>query len=334
LLLALFFCLFHIILRDFLWLPGSRNGGQMQEKKILVLGVTGMLGHTLFTYLSESEKYDVYATARSVDELGKWFLPALLEKVTTQVDAGDIDSIIRVIGLIRPDVIINCIGIIKQLPQAENPITAISVNALWPHRLAALCETVGARLIHISTDCVFNGIKGDYKEEDHSDATDIYGRTKSLGELRYPHSITLRTSIIGHELKGQYGLVEWFLAQSGRVKGFTGALYSGFPTVEMAHIIRDYVIPDEKLNGLYHVSSAGISKYELLKLVADKYKKKIEIEPDSDFTCNRVLDSTLFHSITGYTPPSWPELIEQMHTDFVTAPHYRSRQPKPVTSGQ
>jgi dTDP-4-dehydrorhamnose reductase len=301
--------------------------------RIMIFGAAGMLGHTLFTRLVGHDNFEVYATVRSSAGLSKRFSPELMRMVRGGVDADNFDTVIRAIAEIKPDVVINCIGIIKQLPAAEDHLTAITINALFPHRLALVCAAAGARLIHISTDCVFAGTKGGfggsgsraggYTEQDPADATDLYGRTKYLGEVTYPHCVTLRTSIIGHELNSQYGLVEWFLAQPGKVRGFTNAIYSGFPTVELARIIAEYVLPIPELSGLYHVSSETVSKYALLKLIAVQYGKQTEIEPYHDFRVDRLLDSSRFRGITGYNPPAWPELIAGMHGDFTTAPHYR-----------
>jgi dTDP-4-dehydrorhamnose reductase len=182
-----------------------------------------------------------------------------------------------------------------------------------------VCRTAGARLIHVSTDCVFDGKKGNYTENDISNATDLYGRSKFLGEVAYsPHCVTLRTSIIGHEIKGRLGLIEWFMSQDKKIQGYKNAIFSGFPTIEVAHILRDYILPNQNLTGIYHISSDPISKYELLKLVAEKYDKKIEIEPYDDFYQNRSLDSSLFRKITGYEPPTWPELIEKMYKHYMS----------------
>lgn len=297
----------------------------MKMVKVLISGVTGMLGHTLFTRLSERDGLEIFATARSMEGLSRWFDQELLAKIRGNVDANNFDTIVRVIEDLKPDVVINCIGIIKQLPAAKDPITTITINALLPHRIALACKAAGTRMIHISTDCVFDGAKGNYSENNQSNATDLYGRTKFLGEVYYPHCVTLRTSIIGHELKGKHGLIEWFLAQKGKVRGFTNAIYSGFPTVEIARIISEYVITNTDLKGLYHVSSDPISKYDLLKLVAKRYKKRIEIEPYDDFRLDRSLDSTLFRSITGYTPPSWPELIDSMYRNYIASSYYKSK---------
>lgn len=277
-----------------------------------------MLGHVLLRYLHEHSEYDVYASARSLAGLQKHFPQKLLHRFRTDpVDANYFDSVIRALASIQPDIVINCIGIIKQVPSSKDPLTAITVNAQLPHRISLICRTSGARLIHISTDCVFSGDKGMYKESDESDAIDLYGRTKYLGELTYSHCLTLRTSIIGHELKGRYGLVEWFLAQNEKIHGFRKAIYSGFPTVELARIICDYILPNPDLSGLYHVSSEPISKFDLLGLVDQQYNKMIEIEPDDSFVIDRSLDSSPFRKNTGYQPPSWGELIEMMHRDFI-----------------
>lgn len=294
-------------------------------KRILILGGTGMLGHTLFAHLAGQGKWDVHATSRDSKGLTEWFPDHLAAKVRPMVDADNFDTVIRGLAGVQPDIVINCIGLIKQTSLANDPLSAITVNSQLPHRLSMLCRTAGARLIHISTDCVFDGQKGDYREDEHSNAMDLYGRTKYLGEVAYPHCITLRTSIIGHELKGFRGVIEWFLAQQGQMRGFKKAVFSGFPTIEFSRIISDYILPNDGLQGVYHVSSEPISKYDLLKIVAEKYGKEVEIEPDEDFYIDRSLDSSRFREITGYQPPAWPELVDDMYNNFEEAPYYNKR---------
>ncbi|HNW36448.1 MAG TPA: SDR family oxidoreductase, partial [Candidatus Ozemobacteraceae bacterium] len=217
----------------------------------------------------------------------------------------------------------NCVGLIKQLPTASDPLSAITINSQLPHRISMVCRTAGARLIHISTDCVFDGSQGNYTEQDHSSATDLYGRTKFLGEVHYsPHCLTLRTSIIGHEFKNKLSLVEWFLEQKGSAKGFTKAVFSGLTTLEMAHVLETYVIPNPSLTGLYHLSVDPISKHDLISLIAKVYKKDIEILQDSKMVIDRSLNSDRFRQATGYKPPTWPELIKAMHDDFLQEPYY------------
>lgn len=284
--------------------------------KVLVLGATGMLGHTLMTRLSERGDFTVHGTARSREGLDSWFSPQVVERISVGVDADNFDSILRVLGEVRPDVVVNCIGIIKHLPVAKDPVISIGINALFPHRLALACKAAGARLIHISTDCVFRGDRGGYTEDDQSDAEDLYGRSKFLGELADPHCITLRTSIIGHELKGGLGLIDWFLSQQGPVNGFTRAIYTGFPTAEMVRILAEYVIPNRELHGLYQVASSPISKYDLLKLVAARYDRATPIEPQDSFFCDRSLNGARFAAATGYTAPAWPEMVDTMWKDY------------------
>jgi dTDP-4-dehydrorhamnose reductase len=297
----------------------------MSSPRILILGAAGMLGHALFSLLSGREKLEVHATARGTEGLERWFPSRLLGRIRAGVDAERFETVLRALEEIRPDAVINCVGVIKQRPAARDPVASISVNSLFPHRLALACGEAGARLIHVSTDCVFSGARGNYAETDLPDAADLYGRTKLLGEVDSPGSVTLRTSIIGHELAGNHGLIEWFLAQEGRVKGFARAIFSGLPTVEMAEIVAERVLPDEGLTGLYHVSAAPISKYDLLRLVAKRYGKRIEIERDEELACDRSLDSARFRRATGYEPPPWPRLVADMHAHFLDSPLYRSR---------
>jgi len=287
-----------------------------------------MLGHTLFAHLSNQENMEVYATSRSESGLTPWFPQQFSQKVRSGVDADNFDMVVRGLASIQPDIVINCIGLIKQVEAANDPLSAITVNSHLPHRISLICRTANVRMIHISTDCVFDGKRGGYKESDSSNANDLYGRTKFLGEVDYPHCVTLRTSIIGHELKNFRGLVEWFLAQKQTVRGFTNAIYSGFPTIELAHIISDFVIPNPDLQGIYHVSSEPISKYDLLKLVAGRYEKHIEIEPYDDFRIDRSMDSSIFRKVTRYSPPSWPELVEIMYRNFISATYYKKRDSK------
>jgi len=279
--------------------------------RVLVLGVSGMLGHTMFRLLSQSTNLDVYGTARS-GSIRRFFDSKDVEKIVVGIDVESQDSLVRVFSEIRPQIVINCIGLVKQLAEAGDPLFALPINAMLPHRLAKLCGLVGARFIHVSTDCVFNGRKGGYRETDVSDAEDLYGKSKYLGEVAYPHSITLRTSIIGHELLSANGLIGWFLAQEGQVKGYTRAIFSGLPTVELARVVKDFVLPNKTLSGLYHVASEPIAKYELLKIVAQVYGKSIEIVPDENLKIDRSLNAERFKDATGYVAPNWPELIKNM----------------------
>lgn len=297
----------------------------MQKEKILILGITGMLGHTLFKELNKNEDFEVFGTTRSKGGLESFFTSSELERIRGNVDADNFDTVVRAIASVQPTVIINCIGIIKQLPISNDPLTAITVNAQLPHRISLVARSANARFIHISTDCVFNGKDGNYTEKSPSNAEDLYGRTKFLGEVHYPHCVTIRTSIIGHELKTNFSLVDWFMAQSNEVNGFTKAMYSGFPTMEIVNIIANYVIPNKELSGLYQASSNPISKYELLKIIKDVYKKDIKINPTDDFVLDRTLNSDKFKEATGYKSPSWEELVQTMYNHVMSDDSYKNK---------
>lgn len=279
--------------------------------RVLVLGASGMLGNAMFRVLSQGTGLEVFGTARS-GSVRRFFAPEAGQRIIAGVDVENQDSLARVFAEVKPQVVVNCIGLIKQLADADDPLQALPINAMLPHRMARLCELGGARLVHVSTDCVFTGTKGNYRESDLSDATDLYGKSKFLGEVAYPRTITLRTSIIGHELASAHGLVGWFLAQEGRVKGYTRAIFSGLPTVELARVVRDVVLPRADLSGLYHVASSPIAKYDLLKLVAQVYGKAIEIVPDDAVLIDRSLNADRFKEASGYVAPPWPELVKAM----------------------
>ena len=270
-----------------------------------------MLGNAMLRVLSEQAGWQVYGTVRS-GRVKSFFEPYIAHHLISAVDVEQPDSLMRVFTSISPDIVINCIGLVKQLSVAKDPLFSIPINSQLPHRLAQICKLVGARLIHISTDCVFSGSKGSYVESDYADAQDLYGRSKFLGEVDYRHAITLRTSIIGHELQSQYGLVEWFLSQGETCKGYTKAIFSGMPTVVLANIIKEAVIPNDKLNGVYHVAAKPIAKYDLLKLIAEIYEKKIKIISDDTLVIDRSLDAARFLKKTGYDMPEWKQMIELM----------------------
>lgn len=272
----------------------------------------GMLGNAVFRLFSQSDGFSVRASVRSSRVL-EGLPPELTPQLICGVDVENPDSLIHLFAQTQPDVVINCVGLIKQLNSADDPLAAIPINALLPHRLARLCALTGARLIHISTDCVFDGQQGRYTESDVSSAQDLYGRSKFLGEVDYPNTVTLRTSIIGHALGSNHGLVDWFLSQKQGVRGFTRAVFSGLPAVELARVMRDFVIPNQGLRGVYHVSADPIDKCALLQLLAQVYGKTTPIEPDDKLVIDRSLDSTRFRQATGYQPAAWPELVRQMH---------------------
>jgi dTDP-4-dehydrorhamnose reductase len=279
--------------------------------RVLILGGDGMLGHQLFRHFKG--RHDVRVTLR----LGREAYEAhrLFEQGTAfyGIDARQLDGLLQVIADFRPEAVMNAIGIVKQRSEAKEVIPSLEINSLLPHRLALVCRTVGARLVHVSTDCVFSGRKGNYCETDFSDADDLYGRTKFLGEVSESHCLTLRTSMIGPELSRKTGLLEWFLAQRGQtVKGFSKAIFSGLPTSELARVVERILVDVPTVHGLYHVAAQPINKYDLLTLIRDRLHIPITIERDSTFECDRSLDASRFHRDTGYSPPTWEVMIDDM----------------------
>lgn len=282
--------------------------------KILILGSSGMLGNALLRYFSAYEGIEVFGTVRTA-EMIECMPTEQHTRIIADIDVGHDEHLFEVFTEVRPDVVVNCIGVVKQLSGATDPLITIPVNSMLPHRLAKLCTALRARLVHLGTDCVFSGGKGNYLESDVPDATDLYGRSKLLGEVDYLNALTLRTSLIGHELNSSRSLVDWFLSQEGSVKGYRQAIFSGLPTVEIARVIHEFVLPNQDLRGVYHLSVDSISKFDLLSLVAKVYNKDIEIIPDDSVVIDRSLDSTRFREATGFKPKPWPQLIQEMH-DF------------------
>lgn len=278
--------------------------------RILILGGDGMLGHQLLTYLRP--RHEVKVTLRQDVAAYRQYELFNCENSYDGIDVRSLERLLEVLADFRPDAVINAVGIVKQRPAAKEIIPSLEINALLPHRLAVLCKGIGARLIHLSTDCVFSGKKGNYMESDPSDAEDLYGKTKFLGEVHETNSLTLRTSIIGRELSRHKSLLEWFLAQTGTVKGFANAIYTGFTTLEMSRIIEMMLNKFPDASGVYQVSSDPINKYELLLLFREKLGHDIEIIPDDVFCCDRSLDSTCFRIEFNYTPPTWPAMIEEL----------------------
>ena len=279
--------------------------------EVLVLGVSGMLGSKVFEVLSERRGWRVVGTARSAATRGAF--PASAD-IRTDIATTDLTALADVLRDVRPQVVVNCIGVVKQAEAVRDPLVALAVNALFPHQLARLCELGGIRLVHTSTDCVFSGRSGSYTESDVADAEDLYGRSKLLGEVDAANAITLRTSFVGPEPagEGRSGLLEWFLGQSGPVKGYARAVFSGLTTDELARVIADFVIPRPDLRGIYQVSAAPINKYDLLHLFAEAYGRTNVIERDDDVVVDRSLDSTRFRAATGYVPPDWTAMIAAM----------------------
>ena len=285
--------------------------------KTLVLGATGMLGHKMVQALGK--KHDVTGTVRrkinnKLDAVHPMFLQySMIDGITVE----NISSVETAVSFVKPDVVINCIGIVKQLQEATDPIKSITVNSLFPHQLAKVCKDNNAWLIHISTDCVYSGNKGNYSETDPSDAEDLYGKTKALGEVNTRGCMTLRTSIIGTEIETKHGLVEWFLSRQGPVIGYKNAIFSGVTTNALADIVDELIENHKGRWGVFNVASEPISKYDLLVLIKQAFGTDFAINEGTGVVNNKSLNPAKFVSATGISVPSWEAMINKMYLDFV-----------------
>jgi dTDP-4-dehydrorhamnose reductase len=287
------------------------------NRSVLVLGCTGMLGHKLMHVL-QSSSYQVHGTTRSASASAVQKKMALGPNahIISEVDVDSILKIDNLVAELKPVAIVNCVGLIKQLPDAKKAVPSIKINALFPNQMAELADRHETRLIHFSTDCVYSGTKGFYNESDPTDPQDLYGKSKALGEVSGPGCLTIRSSIIGPELETQLGLFEWFYSRRGqKVKGYEKVLYTGLSTLEISKLVLNLIENFPKLTGIYNVASEPISKLEILKLINEKLKLGTEIIPDSDVVLDRTLNGAKFRELTGYRTPSWSDMIQQMVSD-------------------
>lgn len=286
--------------------------------RLLVLGGDGMLGHELLRQLETRHEVIVTLRRPRTDYADAGISHSGIFHTGNSISGVDVRDTALVRGVlagVRPDAVVNAVGIVKQRPAGQDAVSCLEINALFPHRLAQLAADVGARLIHVSTDCVFSGKRGRYTEDDRPDATDVYGLTKLLGEVTGPGALTLRTSIIGLELESRRGLVEWFWKQTGSIRGFQRAIYTGLTTTETSRVIERLLHDHPDMSGLWHLASEPISKYELLTLLAKKCgRDDITVEPDSSFACDRSLVGARFTKATGYQPPSWDDMTTELAT--------------------
>ena len=278
--------------------------------KVLVLGGTGMLGHKAWEVLGQ--RFETYATLRApvagtALDIGK--------RALTGVSAADLESVAEAISKVRPGVVVNCIGVVKQLAAAHAALPSIAINALFPHQVAEITAAAGIRMIQISTDCVFSGRRGLYTEDDEPDPVDLYGRTKLLGETNYDHTFTIRTSIIGRELREAHGLLEWFLSQTGTIQGYTRAIFSGLTTQALSETLAQVIADHPRRSGTWHVASVPITKFDLLNELARAYDHDVRIEPDASIHVDRSLDDSRFRAATQIPRPTWSEMLEQLASD-------------------
>ena len=279
--------------------------------EVLIIGINGMLGNSLFKYFTERTDLKTFGLIRNKKRLNKSYKYFSSNKIY-QINYMDYDQLKKILIDLSPKIIINCIGIVKQNPLSNNVLLSIQVNSLFPHILYKYSSKIHARLINFSTDCIFSGLKGNYKENDFADAQDLYGRTKFLGEISDSRAITLRTSFIGQEVSTNRALLNWFLSKSGTIKGYKNAIYSGLTTLEIGKVIHKFIIPNENIEGLYHLSSKKIDKFTLLSILKEQYKRTLTIEEDYNFKIDRSLDSEKFKKETGYQPLEWSKAVKEM----------------------
>jgi dTDP-4-dehydrorhamnose reductase len=289
----------------------------MSVAKIMVLGGAGMLGHKMFQVLRQRFA-GVFCTLREDIRKPPFDRVELLQGDDTVpgVDVMDFPALEAILWAFRPEYVVNCVGIVKQRAESVSPIPSITINSLLPHKLAQMAAPWGGRLIHFSTDCVFSGKRGGYSEEDHSDAEDLYGKTKFLGEAAVDNALTLRTSIIGRELAEHRSLLDWFLAQNHKtVRGYRRVIYSGVTTNHLAELVATIILDHPGLNGLYQVASEPISKHDLLCLLREAYRLNVRIEPDDLEVSDRSMRCGRLGEAIDYQCPPWPVLARQVAED-------------------
>lgn len=281
--------------------------------RILILGASGLIGHKLYQRLGQRFG-DVYATLHrprtAFEKYGLFDSPRVIDRV----DVREFDHLTGILHAVDPDVVLNCVGITKRRSEIQDPLHAIEVNARFPHLLARWAKEHGRRVIHFSTDCVFDGAEGDYTEQSPTTGKDAYGQTKALGEIRYDHTLTIRSSFIGRELDHCTELLEWALAQRGKtIKGFTRAYYSGVSTIVMSRIVGDIIEHHPELNGLYQLAMPEpTNKYDLLCCARDAFGLNVEIVPEGHFLIRPTLDGSPLRAAMKLELPTWPEMMAEL----------------------
>lgn len=283
--------------------------------RLLILGADGMLGHRMYQHLGAA--HEVWASVRRPDGAD---LPLAAARLASGLDVREFEQVETLLDRIEPAAVVNCVGVVKQRPDAENPLVSIAVNSLFPHRLADACVTRGIRLLHFSTDCVFSGRRGAYTEEDVPDPVDLYGRSKLLGEMNLPGCLVLRTSIVGPELHRRQGLLEWLRSASGEVRGFRNAIFSGLSTLEASRVVAMLLESRPDAHGIYHLSSEPVNKCELLEMLVEAFDLPTRVVPADEPRLDRSLDSTRFRSAFDYSPPSWRAMARELASEMKAPP--------------
>ena len=280
--------------------------------KIYIVGITGMLGGKLFLEFLKNKNFKVRGSGRvTTQQLNRY-----KKFIDLDCDVKNLKLLSKKLAIYKPNIIINCVGVVKQkIDKNFDEQNTFYINSIFPHELYKISSKIKSRLIHFSTDCVFDGKKGSYKETFLPNSTDLYGLSKALGEVSNKNSLTLRTSIIGHEFNNKFGLLEWFLSQKKKCDGFSECYFSGFPTIEIYSILLK-IIKNKQLSGIYHLSSKKISKFFLLQLISKIYKFKILIKKNNNLKIDRSLNSNKLKKIIHYKSPSWNKLIKNMYNNY------------------
>ncbi|MBM3560612.1 MAG: SDR family oxidoreductase [Alphaproteobacteria bacterium] len=284
--------------------------------RILVLGGDGMLGHQLLRTLGLAHEVKVTLRRALADYVACGLFGAA--NAYDGIDVRAPDVLREVMAQFRPDAVVNAIGLVTHRAGDQDIVSHIEINALFPHRLWSLCREHGTRLVHVSTDAVFSGARGGYHEDDPPDPLDTYGRCKLLGEVAAPGALTLRTAIIGLGLTRGTGLIDWFLRQHYEAKGYRNAFFSGLTAKELSRVIEKLVRGYPGAGGLYHLSAARVSKFDLLSGLRDRLGLSIQIVPEDAPRIDRSLDSTPFRAAFSYSPPSWSEMLDELADDIRT----------------
>ena len=287
--------------------------------KILILGLSGMLGHKLFSYLQKQNTYELYATTTTNFEIDHPNFKILNKKNIFFSKSQDIEYLENIFLKIKPDLVINCIAILKESLFDLNPLKFVEINTIYPLKISKSSKRFGFRFIHFSTDILYTNSDELSCENDKISLSGPYAASKFLGEVKNNNALTIRTSIIGHQLKNKSSLLEWFLSNEGKsVNGYSNVIYSGVPTTEISKIIHKSIIPNNELNGIINISSHPISKLELLRKIKKYYNINVKINDDPSIISNRTLNSDLFNNKTGYFVPDWDVLVKEMFNDFIT----------------
>lgn len=283
--------------------------------RVLILGVSGLIGHKLFQELSAS--FEVFGTLHKC-KIQYGNLPLFSsENIIENIDVTNFEMLKGIIYAVNPKVILNCIGITKRKIDINSPLEVLTINSVFPHQLANWAKPNKKRIIHFSTDCVFDGKIGNYNETSLTTAEDIYGRTKALGEINYNHTLTLRSSFIGQELFDRTELLDWFLSQDGKqVSGYKNTLYSGVSSLFMARVVTDIISNFPNLSGLYQLApDKPISKYELLSIAKEAFDVNVKIIPEEKHVHHPTLDASKLKSEINLVVPSWKEMMKELASD-------------------